>query len=123
MAGALNGWERRFADPIILPDGGELITLGDAGHYVAGLPKAKHSAPEWRLAVAMLMQSAEDDALVMLAEIAMRRALNAVKPGTRAAPEARHYIRIRERTYCIARRASQLRQADAVLATPSWIRS
>jgi hypothetical protein len=38
--------------------------------------------PEWRLAAAMLMQAAEDGAPVMLAEIAMRRALNVDgKPG------------------------------------------
>ena len=26
------GWQRRFDDPIPLPDGGELVTLEDAGH-------------------------------------------------------------------------------------------
>jgi hypothetical protein len=51
--------------------------LGDAGHFITKLPKPKHSAPEWRLAAAMLMQAAEDGAPVMLAEIAMRRALDA----------------------------------------------
>jgi hypothetical protein len=34
-----NGWSRRFFDPIPLPDGGELHTLRDAGHYIANLPK------------------------------------------------------------------------------------
>jgi hypothetical protein len=53
-----------------------LRTLRDAGHYVASLPKAKHDRPEWRLAATMLMQAAEDGAPVMLADIAMRRALN-----------------------------------------------
>jgi hypothetical protein len=52
-----------------------LRTLRDAGNYVAAFPKAKHDRPEWRLPAAMLMQTAEDGAPVMLAEIAMRRAL------------------------------------------------
>jgi hypothetical protein len=33
------GWHRPFADPIPLPDGGELRTLRDAGNYIAKLPK------------------------------------------------------------------------------------
>jgi len=72
-------WSREFDDPMILHDGRVLRTLRDAGHYVAGFPKAKHDRPEWRLAAAMLMQAAEDGAPVMLAEIAMRRALSAEK--------------------------------------------
>jgi hypothetical protein len=28
------GWTREFDEPIPLPDGGELRTLLDAGHYV-----------------------------------------------------------------------------------------
>ena len=34
------GWNRHFDDPIPLPDGRMLRTLGDAGHYIAGLPQA-----------------------------------------------------------------------------------
>ena len=70
-----------------LPDGRKLVTLCDVGNYVAALPKAKHDRPEWRLAAAMLMQAAEDGAPVMLAEIAMCRALNA--DGTPEPPKPR----------------------------------
>jgi hypothetical protein len=70
-------WHRTFDDPITLRDGRLLRTLRDAGHYVAGLPKAKQDRPEWRLAAAMLMQAADEGGIVMFAEIAMRRALNA----------------------------------------------
>jgi hypothetical protein len=81
------GWHRAFDDPITLHDGRVLKTLRDAGEFVAGLPKEKHDQPEWRLAATMLMQAAEDGAPVMLAEIAMRRALNVdgepVRPGPR----------------------------------------
>jgi hypothetical protein len=80
---------------IILQDGRKLLTLRDAGELITRLPKAKHSRPEWRLAAAMLMQAAEDGAPVMLAEIAMRRALNAdgdpkpPKPRRKAAKKYR----------------------------------
>jgi hypothetical protein len=72
----LMSWSRTFDDTIVLPDGRKLVTLRDAGEYIAALSKAEHDRPEWRLAAAMLMQAAEDGAPVMLAEIAMRRALN-----------------------------------------------
>ena len=40
-----HGWKRAFDDPIPLPDGRELVTLQDAGHYITKLPKAEHDAP------------------------------------------------------------------------------
>jgi hypothetical protein len=46
------GWSRTFDDPIPVPDGSELRTLRDAGHYVAALPKAvqqRHGACVTRL--------------------------------------------------------------------------
>jgi hypothetical protein len=44
------GWKRRFDDLIPLPDGRQLVTLGDAGNYITKLPKAKHEAAEWQTA-------------------------------------------------------------------------
>jgi len=88
------GWHLTFDDPIVLLDGRELRTLRDAGHFVAALPKAKHNRPEWRLAAAMLMQAADEGGIVMLADIAMRRALNA--DGIPVQPEPR---RKRAKTY------------------------
>jgi hypothetical protein len=70
-----DGWRRPFDDPIALPDGRELRSLWDAGHYVAGLPKALQQRPEWQLAAEMLLGAAERGGMVMLAETAMRRAL------------------------------------------------
>jgi hypothetical protein len=37
------GWQRKFDDPIPLPDGRKLVTLKDAGDYITNLPK-KESA-------------------------------------------------------------------------------
>ena len=35
-----SGWQRRFEDPIPLPDRGALHTLRDAADYITGLPKS-----------------------------------------------------------------------------------
>jgi hypothetical protein len=42
-------WSRKLDDPIMLPDGGQLVTLEDAGNYVTKLPKVEHTALEWIL--------------------------------------------------------------------------
>jgi hypothetical protein len=75
------GWFHLFDDAIIVPDGRVLRTLREAGEFVSALPKVKHDHPEWRFAAAMLMQAADNGAPIILAEIAMRRALNSGKPG------------------------------------------
>jgi hypothetical protein len=49
-----SGWSREFEEPIIVPLRGtrgkprELVTLKDAGEYLAKLPKAEHTATEWQ---------------------------------------------------------------------------
>jgi hypothetical protein len=53
------GWSRWFNDPISLPDGDQLKTLGDAGNYIAKLPKRQHCSPEWLAAIQGLMLVAE----------------------------------------------------------------
>lgn len=45
------GWDRKFYDPVPLPDGGELRTLRDTADYITKLPKREHDAPEWRTAI------------------------------------------------------------------------
>jgi hypothetical protein len=73
-------WDRVFDDPIILPDGRELVTLRDAGHHITALPKAAQRKPEWELATALLLSAAESGGIIMMAEIAMRRALGHGQP-------------------------------------------
>ena len=53
-----------------------LRTLGDAGHYIAGLSKAEHEAPEWLAAAQALLLVAERGGPTMLARIGVMRALN-----------------------------------------------
>ena len=69
-------WSRAFDAPIVLPDAGEITTLREAGEYVARLPKREHEQPHWQIAIDHLMSAAERGGIVMLADIAMRRALN-----------------------------------------------
>jgi hypothetical protein len=59
-------WQSAFDDPITLPDGRELRTLRDAGHYVAALPKATQSLPVWQLAAEMLLNAAERGGITMM---------------------------------------------------------
>jgi hypothetical protein len=90
------GWQREFDDPIVLPDGRVLRTLRDAGEFVAGLPKATQSLSAWQLAAEMLLSAAERGGIVMMAEIAMRRALG--KPELPPVPRrkrAKAYILVR----------------------------
>jgi hypothetical protein len=50
------GLGRPFDDPIKVP-GARLVTLRDAGEYIAKLRKAVHDAPEWQAAMEALIQS------------------------------------------------------------------
>ena len=48
-------WSTRFADPIPLPDGRQLVTLRDAADYIPSLPKKESALPEWQTAIEVLM--------------------------------------------------------------------
>jgi hypothetical protein len=80
------GWSRRFDESILLPHGGELRTLLDAGHYVEKLPRATLERPEWNVAMKMLLMAAEAGLPLMFVRIALLRALNAGKPKPTPAP-------------------------------------
>ena len=64
-----------FEDPIEV-DGRKLITLRDAGEYIAALPKAVHDRSEWRAAMEALILVAERGGPTMFARIGMMRAIN-----------------------------------------------
>ena len=53
--------------------------MGDAGHYIAALPKATQQRPEWQTAAKTLMRAAEGRGLLMFAYIGMMQALHAGK--------------------------------------------
>lgn len=69
------GGRRPFEDPIDL-GGRKLVTLLDAGEYIASLPKKEHAAPEWQAAIEALILVAERGGPTMFARIGVMRALN-----------------------------------------------
>jgi hypothetical protein len=83
---ATSSWSRRFDVPIPLPAGGEFATLREAGEYIAGLSDAEQHKPHWRTATEMLLSAVERGGIVMLADIAMRRALAQGAPEPKPAP-------------------------------------
>jgi hypothetical protein len=69
-------WTRKFDEPIPVPKGRRLVTLRDAGDYVAKLPKAKHMTAEWQAAMFALMLVVDLNGPTMMARIGIMRALN-----------------------------------------------
>jgi hypothetical protein len=69
-------WDRPFAQPVPLPGGRPARTLRDASDFVRKLSRLDQDAPEWRHAVQMLTDAAEDRGAIFLAKIGMDRALN-----------------------------------------------
>jgi len=69
-------WTREFDEPIPVPKGRRLVTLRDAGDYVAKLPKAKHMTAEWQAAMLALMLVVDLNGPTMMARIGIMRALN-----------------------------------------------
>jgi hypothetical protein len=70
-------WSKRFAEPIVLPDGTKLVTLGDA---IAGLakiiPEAERDMPEVQTASRLLTNAAERGDPVDFARVAVLQAIN-----------------------------------------------
>jgi hypothetical protein len=69
------GCQRKFDDPIPLPDGRTLVTLLDADDYIPNLPKKESALAEWQAAIEMLMVVVEYGG-TMFARIGVMRALN-----------------------------------------------
>ena len=84
--GEQTGWSRHFDDPIPTGDGGELRSLRDAGVYILALPPAEAEREHWQIAMKFLISAAEKGGIIMMARIAMLRALNAGKPDPEITP-------------------------------------
>ena len=61
-------WARPFDDPV--------LTLRDAGDYIASLPKPEQNLDAWQAAVEALLLVVELNGPTMMARIGMLRALN-----------------------------------------------
>jgi hypothetical protein len=67
-------WDRPFDQPVPLPSGAPARTLRDAGNYIRKLSQSERDTPEWRLAIQMLIDAAEDRGPVLFARMGIERA-------------------------------------------------
>ena len=93
--GGQTGWSRHFFDPIPTGDRGELRTLRDAGVYILALPPAEAEREHWQVAMECLISAAEKGGIVMMARIAMLKALNHGHPDPAPAPRRKRAKRYR----------------------------
>ena len=90
-----NGWSKAFEDPIVLDDGRELVTLRQAGHYIAALTEAEQHLPHWQTATEAILMAVEGRGPVMHARIGMLRALNAGRQGQTPEPRKKRVKKYR----------------------------
>jgi len=69
-------WERPFDQPVPLPNGPPARTLRDAANYIKTLSEIERDTPEWRLAIQMLIDAAEDRGPMLFAKMGIERAVN-----------------------------------------------
>lgn len=91
-------WEQRFVPSIPLPGGAALVTVRDAGNYIAGLSKGEQDKAHWRKAIEVLLLFGQGNGDPMMARIAMMQALHHGQPAPATEPR-----RKRARVYKIIR--------------------
>jgi hypothetical protein len=69
-------WSLKFEEPIEVGKGKALHTLRDAGDHILALSPHETKQPRWQTAVASLLLAAEKRGPIMMARIAIIRALN-----------------------------------------------
>jgi hypothetical protein len=70
-----DNWDTEFGDPIPLPEGGELVTLKDAGEYIRRLPTDLRESDGWQVAIKDLSRAVETPAWRLLTRRAIMKAL------------------------------------------------
>jgi hypothetical protein len=79
-------WSLKFDEPIALGKGKPLRTLRDAGEYCLALPKEEANLSHWQVAASCLITASQKGGgLVVMARIAMMRALQAQEPEPKQA--------------------------------------
>jgi hypothetical protein len=76
-------WDRPFPQPVPLPKGPPAQTLRHAAEYIRSLPPPERERQEWRLAIQMLIDAAEDRGPMLFARMGIVRALEANTEGAR----------------------------------------
>jgi hypothetical protein len=69
-------WDRPFDQPVPLPNGAPARTLRDAANFIKKLPKVDYDRQEWRFAVHMLIEAAEDRGPMLFARMGIIHATN-----------------------------------------------
>jgi hypothetical protein len=67
-------WDRPFDQPLPLPGAAPARTLRDAASYISKLSRTERDRQEWRLAIHMLIEAAEDRGPILFARMGMLRA-------------------------------------------------
>ena len=79
-------WERPFDAPLLLPNGATARSLREAANYVKRLPQSERDRQEWRLAIHLLIEAAEDCGPLTFARLGMLNAMDR-EAETRFEPE------------------------------------
>lgn len=88
------GWSKLFEDPVTLPNGRKLVTLLDAGNYIASLRRKETAEDHWQAAIEALMMAAEDRGPLLHARVGMLRALkHGVEPVFNSSRKDPHWKR------------------------------
>jgi hypothetical protein len=83
-------WDRPFDQPVPLPSGAPARTLNDAAKFIITLPKPLRDRAEWRLAIMMLIDAAEDRGPMLFARMGIQRAMENKLPIHGSQPIPRH---------------------------------
>lgn len=83
-------WSKRFAEPIVLPDGRRLTTLQDAANYIASLPTEQSNSSDWKLAMEALTLAAERRDYEQLARAIVMKALEPMPTSELPTPRTVH---------------------------------
>ena len=86
-------WDRPFDQPIPLPSGASARTLHDAAKFIITLPKSQRDRADWRLAIMMLIDAAEDRGPMLFARMGIQRAMENKLPVHGGQPTPRHIAR------------------------------
>jgi hypothetical protein len=68
-------WDLKFPEPIAVPIGKPLVTLREAGQYIAALPAETHSTEAWLSAMHVLIQAADHAGPIEFARLGIMQAL------------------------------------------------
>jgi hypothetical protein len=86
----VTNWSRRFDDPVPMPDGSTIRTIGQAAEYALSLPKKARNTEPWQRAAKVLHEAAEHGGpFVFMARINFYRAVYGEKPPPIGNPESK----------------------------------